>query len=97
MFQSLYGGIRAMLNGVGLQGDIKSGICAECASTASFYSNILATRITIKSPKEFLFGKEAYFAQNLRVFGKVGIVTTKKKVQGKSRIKELFAVLLDHS
>ena len=82
-FQTLYGRIRAMLNGAGLQEEMRSGIWAECASTATFYSNILATRVTKKSPQELLFGKKSHCAHNLRVFGEMGIVTTKKKIQGK--------------
>jgi hypothetical protein len=46
-----------MLNGAGIQEEIRSGIWAEFGSTATFYSSILATRVTKKSPKEFLFGK----------------------------------------
>ena len=64
-FQTLYGRIRAMLNGAGLQEGIRSRIWAECASTAKFYSIILETRVTEKSPQELLFGKEAHCTYNL--------------------------------
>jgi hypothetical protein len=56
MCQTFFGRIRAMLNGSGLQEEIRSGIWAECASTATFYSNTLATRVTKRSPQELLFG-----------------------------------------
>jgi len=39
-----------MLNGAELQEGMRSGIWAEFASTATFYSNILATRVTKKYP-----------------------------------------------
>jgi hypothetical protein len=37
MFKTVYGGFRAILNGVGLQKEIRSGIWAECIYTATFY------------------------------------------------------------
>jgi hypothetical protein len=58
MFQTLFGQIRAMLNGEGLQEKIRSGIWVEFASTATFHSNILPTRVIKWSPQELLFGKE---------------------------------------
>jgi hypothetical protein len=42
----------------------------------------LVTRVTKKSPQELIFGKVAHCAHNLRVFGEMGTLTTKKKVQG---------------
>jgi hypothetical protein len=38
-FQTLYGRIRAMLNDSGIVDEIRHGLWAECASTASFYEN----------------------------------------------------------
>ena len=38
-FQTLYGKIRAMFNASGIDGEIRHGLWAECASTASFYEN----------------------------------------------------------
>jgi hypothetical protein len=58
-----------MLNGEEIQEEIRSGIWAEYPSTATFYSNILATRVTKRTPQELLFGKEAHCAHNLRMFG----------------------------
>jgi hypothetical protein len=66
-----------MLNGEMLQEEIRSIIWAECSSTATLYSNILARRVTKRSPQEFLFGKEAHCPRNLRMFGEMGIVITK--------------------
>jgi hypothetical protein len=72
-----------MLNGVGLHEKIISGIWAEFSSIATFYSNILAKRVTKRSPKELLFGKEAHCDNNLKIFSEMGIMTEKKKFQGK--------------
>jgi hypothetical protein len=60
MFQTLYGRVRAMLNASGLQEKNQKWNQAECLPTATFYSNILATRVTKKSPQELLFDKEAH-------------------------------------
>jgi hypothetical protein len=65
MFRTLYGQIRAMLNGEGFQEEIRSTICVECASTATFYCNILARIVAKRSSQELLFGKEAQCAHDL--------------------------------
>jgi hypothetical protein len=82
MFQTLYGRVQAMFNEEGLQEEIRSVIWAECTSTAVFYSRILATRVTKRSPQKLFFSKEAHCADTLRMFSKMGILTT-KKFQGK--------------
>jgi hypothetical protein len=46
---------------------------------------MLSTRVTKRFPQDFLFGKEDHCVNNLRIFGEMGIVTTKKKIQGKLR------------
>jgi hypothetical protein len=82
-YQTLYGRIRAILNGAGLKDEVRSGIWTECASTATFYSNILLTNGRSKSPQELMFGNKSHCVNNLRLFGKMGVVTTKEKIQGK--------------
>ena len=57
-YQILYGRIRAMLNGAGLKDEVRSGIWAESASTATFYSNVLLTNGRSKSPQKRMFAKE---------------------------------------
>jgi hypothetical protein len=71
-----------MFNGSGIHKVIKSGIRAECISSATFYSNTLGTRVTKWSPQELFFGKEVLCAHNLRMFGERRIVTRKNKIQG---------------
>jgi hypothetical protein len=73
-----------MLNGAGLKDEVRNGIWAECASsTATFYSNILLTNGRSKSPQELMFGNKSHCVNNLRLFGEMGVVTTKEKIQGK--------------
>ena len=81
-YQTLYGRIRAMLNGAGLRDEVRSGIWAECASTATFYSNVLRTNRRSKYPQELMFGKKSHCVNNLRLLGEMGAVTPKDKLQG---------------
>jgi hypothetical protein len=77
MFQTLYGRIRAMFNGAGLQEETRSEILAQYAFIATLYSSIIATRVTKRSPQELIFVKKAHLAHNLRMFGKMGILNLK--------------------
>jgi hypothetical protein len=42
-FQTFYGRIRSMLNGAGLNGDLRNKIWAECAMTMTYILNVLST------------------------------------------------------
>jgi hypothetical protein len=57
--------------------------------------DIMATRVTKLSPQELLFGKEVYCAHNLRMFGVMGNVTTKKKIQEKIKNQGTVSRFLD--
>jgi hypothetical protein len=54
-FQTLYGRIRAMFNDAGIEGDFCKGLWAECASTATFYDNIIVKKSQNKSLLELMF------------------------------------------
>ena len=82
-FQTFYGRIRSMLNGAGLKGDLRNKIWAECAMTTTYLSNVLSTKSNFKSPFESLFGAKPILHDNLKIFGEVGVVTTKDKIQAK--------------
>ena len=51
--------------------------------TVTYLSNILSTKSTIKSPFELLYGVKPTLPESLKVFGEVGVVTTKDKIQAK--------------
>ena len=82
-FQTLFGQVRAMLNGAGIKDKIRAGIWAECAQLATHYANILVSRGRSSSPHLLLFGKLPRGLEELRTFGEMGVVTTKNKIQGK--------------
>jgi hypothetical protein len=81
-FQTLYGRIRAMFNDAGIKGDFRKGLWAECASTATFYDNIIVKTNQNKSPLELMFKEKAKESNNLRKFGEVCVAATKNKIQG---------------
>jgi hypothetical protein len=82
-FQTLYGRILAMLNGAGLEGELRDKIWAECVMNATYLSNIMSTKSSFKSPFELLYGEKPKLQNNLKMFGEVGVVTTKEKIQAK--------------
>jgi hypothetical protein len=96
-YQTLYGRIRAMLNGAGLKDEVSSGIWAECTSTATFYSNILLTNGRSKSPQELMFGNKSHCVNNLRLFGEMGVITTKEKIQGKLKDQGTVCMFVGYS
>jgi hypothetical protein len=55
--QTLYGGIRAMLNDSGLVDEIRDGLWAECASKASFYKQRIINKETQQSPLQLMTTK----------------------------------------
>jgi hypothetical protein len=54
-FQTLYGRIRAMMNDSEIDGEFRDGLWAECASTATYYDNLIINKDEKKSPIELMF------------------------------------------
>jgi hypothetical protein len=82
-FQTLNGRIRAMLNGADLEGELRDKIWAECVMNVTYSSNIISTKSSLKSSFELLHGEKPTSHHNLKIFGEVGVVTTKDKIQAK--------------
>jgi hypothetical protein len=82
-FQTLYGRIRAMLNGAGLEGELKDKIWSECLMNVTYLSNIMSTKSSFKSPFKLLYDEIPKLRDNLKIFGEVGVVTTEEKIQAK--------------
>jgi hypothetical protein len=49
----------------------------------TYLSKIISTKSNLKSPFELLYGKKPTLHNNLKIFGEVGLVTTKDKIQAK--------------
>jgi hypothetical protein len=72
-----------MLNGAGLEGELRDKTWAECVMNVTYLSNIMSTKSIFKSPFELLYGEKPKLHDNLKMFGEVGVVTTKEKIQAK--------------
>jgi transposase InsO family protein len=57
-FQTLYGRIRAIINGADLEGKLRDKIWAECVMNSTYLSNIISTKSNSKSPFELLYGEK---------------------------------------
>jgi transposase InsO family protein len=82
-FQTLYGRVRAMLNGANLEDELRDKIWAECVMIVTYLSKIISTKSNLKSPFELLYGEKSILHDNLKIFGEVRVVTTKDKIQAK--------------
>jgi hypothetical protein len=72
-----------MLNGAGFENELSDKIWAECAKNVTYLSNIISTKMIVKRPFELLYGERPTLHNNLKMFGEVGVVTTKEKIQAK--------------
>jgi hypothetical protein len=68
-FQTLYGRIQEMLNGAGLEGELRDKIRAECVMNVTHLSNIISTKSSFKSPFELLYDEKPKLYNNLKMFG----------------------------
>jgi hypothetical protein len=72
-----------MLNGAGLEGELRDKIWAESMMNVTHLSNIISTKLSFKSPFELFYGKKLILHNKLKMFGEVGVVTTKERMQAK--------------
>jgi hypothetical protein len=54
-------------------------MCDECYSFIKHYFK----KLSFKSPFELLYGEKPKLQDNLKIFGEVGVVTTKERIQAK--------------
>jgi hypothetical protein len=72
-----------MLNCAGLKDELRNKIWAESAMTVTYLSNVMSTKSELNSPYKLLFGSTPVLNSRLKMFGEVGVVTTKDKIQAK--------------
>jgi hypothetical protein len=70
-----------MLNGASLEGELRDKIWAKRIMNVTYLSNIISTKSSLKCPFELLHDERPTLHDNLEIFGKVGVVTTKEKIQ----------------
>jgi hypothetical protein len=61
-----------------LEGELRDEIQSECVMNVTHLSNIISTKSSFKSPFELLYGEKPKLHDNLKIFGEVGVVTTKE-------------------
>jgi hypothetical protein len=66
-----------MLNGAGLEGELRDKTWAECVMNVTHVSNIISTKSSYKSPFELLYGEKPKLHNNFKMFGEVRVVDTK--------------------
>jgi hypothetical protein len=72
-----------MLNGDNLVGELRDKIWAEYVMNVTYSSRVILTKSILKSPFELLYGEKPSLYNNFKIFGEVGVVTTKDKIQAK--------------
>jgi hypothetical protein len=66
-----------------LEGELRDKIWVECVMNVTHLSDIISTKSSLKSPFELLYSEKPTLHDNLKMFGEVGVVTTKDKIQAK--------------
>jgi hypothetical protein len=72
-----------MFNDSGILDKIQDGLRTQCASTASFYENRIVNKKTQQLQLHLMYNKEFKGHKNLKTFGEMCVVSTKKAIQGK--------------
>ena len=85
-FATLYGRVRAMLNGAQLDEKLRHALWAECANTATDLNNIMITDNKTQSPHEMVYGDKPKFSKRLRTFGEVAIIKKGEMKQIKPKL-----------
>jgi hypothetical protein len=60
-----------MLNGAGLEGELRDKIWAECVMNVTHLSNIISTKSSLKSPFELLYGEKPKYTIILKCLVKL--------------------------
>jgi hypothetical protein len=66
-----------------VENELRNKIWAESAMTVTYLSSVMSTKHEVKSPYELLYGTKPVLNSRLKMFGEVGVVTTKDKIQAK--------------
>jgi hypothetical protein len=87
------------LNNGGLEDSVRTGVLDEIARTITFLSNItsIKSKAKDKRPYQLMFGSKPKVPTSLRIFGEMGVVTTKDDIQGKLKNHSLTCMLVGYS
>jgi hypothetical protein len=90
-------GFRSTLNNVGLEDSVRTGLWAERVRTTTFPSNITSIKAKDEFPYQIIFGSKPKLLTSLRIFGEMGVVTTKDDIQGKLKNRGLTSMSVEYS
>jgi hypothetical protein len=86
-----------MMNDSEIDGEFRDELWVECASTATYYDNLMINKDKKKSPIELMFKNRAKGLRNLKRFGEMCVATTKNKIQGKLSDKGTACVFVGYA
>jgi hypothetical protein len=86
-----------MMNDSGIDGEFRDGLWAECASTATYYDNLIINKDKKKSPIELMLKSRAKGLMNLKRFGEMCVATTKSKIHGKLSNKGTVCMFIGYA
>ena len=96
-FATLYGRVRSMLNAAHLTPDLRNGLWAECAHTATYLDNLDCDN-DLGSPRYKLFhGVDDMRLKHLKPFGEMAIVTIGNNIKNKLDNRGVPAIYLGHA
>ena len=84
-FATIYGRVRAMLTGAGVEGELRKSLWAEAGNTAINLINVQVSKNGEKTPYEKFTGRDELprYVKNLRTFGEIGIILKNGKMKSK--------------
>ena len=84
-FATIYGRVRSMLTGAGIEGELRKALWAEAGNTAINLMNVQVSERMNKTPYEKFTNHETLprYASSLRAFGEVGIILKGEKMKSK--------------
>ena len=97
-FATIYGRVRSMLTGAGINGALRKLLWAEAGNTAINLMNIQVPKKTEKTPHEkFSDQKELpRYANNLHSFGEIGIILKGGKIKSKIMDRGQRAIMVGY-
>ena len=96
-FATLYGRVRTMFADceMGPETKIRKGLWTECANTATKNENVSVR--DVNPPFTKFHGRDSRIVPHLHRFGEMGVVTTKKKIQGKIETTGKVAIFVGYA
>ena len=96
-FATLFGRVRAMLNGARLKGEMRNRLWAECAKAATYTDNLDCDNRTGKTTYFNFWKQDCKGVKHMRTFGEVCVATDGQKIRGKLSNRGLACLYIGHA